>query len=93
MKNLKDNKNNQKEFDNKIKINKIKEISKVNEKIDIESEKDEQKVEVVQILNPIDYYFLTEVLNKQQPPKKEKGKMKTKKNKFCCFNFFISLVP
>ena len=80
MKNLKDNKNNQKEFDNKKKINEIKEISKVNEKIDIESEKDEQKVEVVQILNPIDYYFLTEVLNKQQPPIKRNGKTKLKGN-------------
>jgi len=80
LKNLKDNKNNQKEFDNKIKINEIKEISKVNEKIDIESEKDEQKVEVVQILNPIDYYFLTEVLNKQQPPIKRNGKTKLKGN-------------
>ena len=80
MKNLKDNKNNQKEFDNKIKINEVKEISKVNENIDIESEKDEQKVEVVQILNPIDYYFLTEVLSKQQPPMKRNGKTKLKGN-------------
>ena len=31
-------------------------------------------------MNPIDYYFLTEVLNKQQPPKKIKGKIKENKN-------------
>jgi len=82
--NNKTNINNRKEIinnetKNEIK-NEIKNDIKNEIKNDINQEKEEQKVEKIEILNPIDYYFLTEVLNKQQPPKKIKGKIKENKN-------------
>ena len=58
-----------------------------NNKNDKNNEKEEKKVEVIQSLNPIDYYFLTEILNKEcNPPKKKSRAINLKLNNNFNFN-------
>ena len=46
-----------------------------------EEDKKEQEIKEIKLLNPIDYYFLNEVLNKKHyPPKKNRGKLQLKIN-------------
>ena len=42
----------------------------------INNEKEEKKVETIKLLNPIDYYFFTEILNKKDNPPKKKSRAK-----------------
>ena len=61
----------------KKKSKKSKQIKINNRNIkNINNEKEEKKVETIKLLNPIDYYFFTEILNKKDNPPKKKSRAK-----------------
>ena len=73
---------------NKLIHKKNKQINKYKEINNISNEKEDKKVEIIKILNPIDYYYLNEILNKQKnPPKKKKEKIKLRINNY---NYIIN---